>query len=283
MAILAAAVVLPDPVTAAEPHGVASALRGDDLAERALAPLIAQRQRRGPGRPSKPYAAFERMGLFRVGLRPVYPDEAKCLQIASYFGDKTRYDGSTRRNNHYGFHGGMDISADEGTPLIAIANGTVVHAGTGGLLVGNFVWLRHLPADSGLPVFVYAKYQHLMRPTALRIGGSVKLGGVVGAVGRTGTTGGHFGARGYSHLHLSILVAEGPEFEIRQSSVLPQDLRFLDPLALFIRDGAVAFDNHALRDLPAAAKRIAIAYMTPAGRIVPDGATIVWPLACAAK
>ncbi len=237
----------------------------------------------GPGsrfQPSSSYQSYERRGMFSAGLRPIYPTDAKCLKIASYFGDTTRFDGSERKNDHYGYHGGMDISAREGTPLIAIAEGEVVNSGTGGRLVGNFVWLRLKPADTGLAVHVYAKYQHLEKPSELRIGDRVRIGQFIGPAGNTGTTGGYFGPEGYSHLHLTILVSDKSDFQVLGGKVRPANMRFLDPLGLFIADKSVRLDNHALRDLPGSKKRIPIAYKILGGGLQPGNARLIWPFAC---
>ena len=72
------------------------------------------------------------VGLIATGLRPRFPAGITCPGISSPFGSRTRFDGSlrtTRSNN--GYHGGMDISLDVGTPLLAAADGMVIHVGTG--------------------------------------------------------------------------------------------------------------------------------------------------------
>mgnify|MGYP001564167371 FL=1 len=96
------------------------------------------------------------------GLQAVLPDEVRCPEIASPFGSETRYDGSRRPSWEFGgYHGGIDISLAEGTPLLALAAGTVVNKGEGGRMEGNYLWLRHSPEDTGLAYWVYSKYQHL--------------------------------------------------------------------------------------------------------------------------
>ncbi len=60
----------------------------------------------------------EKAGLVKTGLRPVYPHDAECLEVKSFFADQTRYDGSFRvKWANHGYHGGFDISASIGTPL----------------------------------------------------------------------------------------------------------------------------------------------------------------------
>jgi murein DD-endopeptidase MepM/ murein hydrolase activator NlpD len=134
----------------------------------------------------------------------VFPAEARCPGIASPFGSRTRYDGSLRPKWAFGgHHGGIDISLAEGVPLLALAAGTVVSKGEGGQLEGIYLWLRHSPEETGLPYWVYSKYQHLQSPSELPMGAKVAVGQVLARSGKTGTVGGHYGASGYPHLHLT--------------------------------------------------------------------------------
>jgi len=151
---------------------------------------------RGPrGGPEQSREVRESMGQIAVGLVPVYPAAHHCTPVVSPFGSLTRYDGSARANDHGGFHNGIDITLREGTPILAIAAGEVILAGAGGLLVGNYVWLRHTPADTGLPSYLYSRYQHLDQPSPLPVGRRLNVGDPVGASGKTGTVGPYYGAR----------------------------------------------------------------------------------------
>jgi len=126
------------------------------------------------------------------GLQPVFPDGAVCLEIASPFGSQTRYDGSPRPKWRFGgYHGGIDVSLAEGTPLLAVAAGTMVSKGEGGQMEGIYLWLRHSPENTALTYWVYSKYQHLQSLPELPIGAKVVAGQVVARSGKTGTTGGH--------------------------------------------------------------------------------------------
>ena len=243
-------------------------------------------QGKGGGKSGKPAPAqsqenYEQLGQVPVGLLAVFPTGARCSEVASPFGSPVRFDGSPRVNDHFGFHNGMDIAAKEGTPLLSIAGGDVIHSGEGGLLVGNYVWLRYAPNDTGLPVYLFARYQHLDKPSPLKIGARVTLGEIVGPVGKTGTIGPYFGPAGFSHLHLLVFAGDGPDFTIRDAVVEANvNRRYLDPLAVFMKP-TTSFDNHVLSTLPDSEKRIAIPYQTADGRREPADTKMVWPIACA--
>lgn len=235
----------------------------------------------GKSAPSQSKEQLERMGQVTVGLVPVYPAGATCPPIASPFGSETRFDSSLRANPFYGFHSGMDISAAPGTPLLAVAAGEVVHKGNGGLLVGNYVWLRHTPEDTGLPVWLYTRYQHLDRPAGHELGARLKLGDYVAPAGKTGTQGPAFGPAGYSHLHLLVFAADGPAYKTSEAIVTEAPgRRYLDPLAIYLKP-TMTFDNHALQTLADADKRVAIPYQLADGTRMPAATKLVWPLACA--
>ena len=163
---------------------------------------------------------LQRQGLISTGVKPIYPSQARCLEVKSFFADRTRYDGSARVPwaNH-GYHGGMDISADQGTPVVAIADGEVVHTYAGRRLVGNQIYLRHSPANTGLPIWIYSKYKHFRELPDLKIGELVKMGQVIGESGNTGTTGGYFGEAGYPHLHMSTYAGRTRDYTPRRRGV----------------------------------------------------------------
>lgn len=235
---------------------------------------------RGPrGGPEQSREVRESMGQIAVGLVPVYPAAHHCTPVVSPFGSLTRYDGSARANDHGGFHNGIDITLREGTPILAIAAGEVILAGAGGLLVGNYVWLRHTPADTGLPSYLYSRYQHLDQPSPLPVGRRLNVGDPVGASGKTGTVGPYYGAAGYPHLHLTLIASAGPHYEVRGDTILAPGRRFLDPLAVYMKT-PVSLGNHVLRDLPPAEKRVPIPYQTSDGTRVPMDTKVIWPVAC---
>ncbi len=239
-------------------------------------------RRGGPGErqeQAQPEAVAEPRMTFRPsGLVPVYPREADCPDIASPFGSSTRFDGSRRPADRFGgLHGGIDITLFEGTPLRALAGGRVIHTGTGGIAVGIYLWLQHPPAGTGLPFWVYAKYQHLREEPALRAGDAVTVGQVVGLSGKTGTVGRHYGLGGYAHLHLTTFAAPGDRYEIRDSAVTIPGSRIMDPVAVYV---AGLTDVEEIERLPGERRKVAVSYVTGDGVAHPPGTRVVWPVAC---
>ncbi|TAM43639.1 MAG: M23 family metallopeptidase [Gammaproteobacteria bacterium] len=138
-------------------------------------------------------------GLEEIGLVAVYPKDATCPQADSFFADPKRGDGSARnpRFNH-GMHAGLDIPASEGTPILAIADGTVVakKEETPDDIGGIGIVIQHAPADTGYSVWTYTRYKHLKEMPALEIGARVKLGQKIADTGTSGTGGRHYGGGG---------------------------------------------------------------------------------------
>ena len=82
------------------------------------------------------------------------------------------------------FHHGVDVAAPTGTPLIAGADGTIAHKGSGAS-GGNVLIIRH--EDDWHTV-----YYHLQKPSHRQVGDRVKAGDLVAHVGSTGrSTGPH--------------------------------------------------------------------------------------------
>jgi murein DD-endopeptidase MepM/ murein hydrolase activator NlpD len=104
------------------------------------------------------------------------------------FGDSF---GAPRADVEGGWHHGEDIFAKAGTPLLAVANGTLHTIGFN-RLGGYRIWLRDEQGNE----FYYA---HLSAYSPLAVeGAKVKAGDVIGFVGDTGD------AKGTPHLHFEI-------------------------------------------------------------------------------
>jgi len=216
------------------------------------------------------------------GLSVVFDGAAACPPIDSPYGALTRYDGSSRRSGGAeGAHGGIDLSLDEGTPLRAVAAGRFFSAGEGGMLEGIYLWILHLPEDTGLGFPFLAKYQHLREPSPLRAGEAVRPGQEIARSGKTGTVGGHYGPAGYPHLHLTIrlLTPDGvqraagnaAEFRLLRDSII------VDPLTVYVPGLRTPADAAAL---PPDRKVLRVASVDQAGRPQPAEARSVWPVAC---
>ncbi len=214
-------------------------------------------------------------------LRPVFPDKASCIEISSPYGSQARYDGSRRPKHRFGGrHGGIDLSLTEGTPLLAVAGGVLIRKGEGGRMEGIYLWLRHSPEDTGLPYWVYSKYQHLQSVPQLPLGTKVVVGQTVAFSGKTGTTGGHYSTNGYPHLHLATRRSSDGDIEIKGGKMVMPDSHLIDPLSFF-HEAILALEEPI--DSPAHDGVITIPYMITNGHLWPRGTCVVWPVACQAK
>jgi murein DD-endopeptidase MepM/ murein hydrolase activator NlpD len=118
---------------------------------------------------------------------------------------------------HYAhFHTGVDLAADEGTPIRATMSGTVeIRSDPGGF--GNLVVVRHGPWD--------ILYGHTSgQPTGVQTGSTVRAGDVVGYVGSSGNSTG-------PHVHYEVryggrVIDPAPFMSHGQTSANP-----LDPVA----------------------------------------------------
>ncbi len=215
------------------------------------------------------------------GLVPTLPRDAACPAIASPFGSATRYDGSRRPMDRFGgVHGGIDLTLDEGTPLLAIASGTVVHLGSGGVAEGNYLWLQHAPEHTGLAFWIYSKYQHLSEVPTHSVGDKVRVGQVVALSGSTGTAGRHYGPRGYAHLHLTTVASPNDKYERQGSRVAAESARIFDPVAIYVR-GLSNLDE--IDRMPDDRKIVPIPYVAENASILPAGSLVVWPVSCKSK
>jgi len=211
-------------------------------------------------------------------LQPVFPDKAGCIEIASPYGSRIRFDGSLRPTFRFGGrHGGIDLSLPEGTPLLALAGGTVVNKGKGKQMEGIYLWVQHPPEETGLPYWVFSKYQHLQSLPELSIGAKVVVGQKIALSGKTGTTGGHYGYSGYPHLHLSTKKNQHGEYHKKGSRIQVPDSYLIDPLIIY-HEASSKFKESV--DTPSRKKTVTIPYMTTDGHIWPPGMRVVWPVVC---
>ncbi|MDB4512043.1 peptidoglycan DD-metalloendopeptidase family protein [Arenicella sp.] len=119
-------------------------------------------------------------------------------------------------------HNGVDYAASRGTPIIATADGKVIHAGNKGGY-GRTAILRH----AGRFTTLYAHMNELAK--GIRSGVTVKQGDVIGYVGSTGLATG-------PHLH----------YEFRVDGVHKNPLTYKTPKASSIdKSSFAAFKRHA--------------------------------------
>lgn len=239
---------------------------------------------------SSTHAFAQQGGGRRSGLGESLPvpglsvsfDGASSPSISSPYGSRTRYDGSSRHSGGAkGAHGGIDLSLEEGTAVRAIAAGRTFSAGVGGMMEGIFLWTLHLPQEPGLGFPFLAKYQHLREPSPLRTGERVRPGQEIARSGKTGTLGGHYGAAGYPHLHLTVrlltpegarrVMAGGDEFRLLRDSII------VDPLTVYVPGLRAPADA---AQLPPERKVLRVATVDAAGKLRPPDALSAWPAAC---
>lgn len=98
------------------------------------------------------------------------------------------------------FHKGIDISAPEGTPIVATADGIVEEAGWNSGGYGNQVVINH---GNGIKT----RYAHMSK-VLVREGQRVKRGQVIGLIGNTGKS-------VAPHVHYEVYLNENPVNPIR--------------------------------------------------------------------
>ncbi len=126
-----------------------------------------------------------KLGMLATGMGPRFPTGAKCLGIDDYWA----LDYSFKRNRT-SYHGGIDMPAGWGTPIIAAADGSVVAIYQGDKSArGIELVLRHSPKDTGLPFWTYTQYAHLDRTPDLKIAQRVYRGQILGPTGNSGVSG----------------------------------------------------------------------------------------------
>lgn len=252
----------------------------------AVSTFPAQAQRGGGhfgGSGSSDVEALESV-IAESGLTAVFPTLFQCEEISSHFASPYRHDGSPRRDDrNSGLHGGIDLSLKDGTPLLAVAAGEVIATGKGGQLEGIFIWLRHAPTQTGLPYWVFTKYQHLSVLPSLNAGDQVQAGQVIAYSGNTGTVSKHYGPFGYPHLHMNTFYGRSGEYRMkgRFNSRVQADGAILDdPLIMHL--GKIS-ELSEVRGLVAERRKIMVPVMDEKGTVHPKGSKTVWPVSCTTK
>jgi len=253
-------------------------------------------------------------GLFQTGLRPQFAPGVKCRGIDEHWAISYTY-----KRNREAYHAGIDLPAPFGTPILAVASGTVVGVYNGKGHLGIHIILRHTPEDTGLPIYVYTLYGHLQHMPKLHVGDRVRMGDMLGPTGNSGLTraharrrggrggkggkggrgrGNHEGrrnpnnrGRGRHNNHGGVgggVRRPAVHFGVYYSSK-PQyaHLRgIVIPANGYWMDPVALFrakppfDSKSMRALPAADKRVPIPYLLSDGSAHAAGTKLAWPYAC---
>jgi len=214
--------------------------------------------------------AVER-GMIATGLKATFVG-ANCHEVDESWA--VVYAGLAGRGED-ALHGGIDIYAPRGTPVLAVAAGEVVAKYVpDSSLQGIQIHLRHSPEDTGLPMWIYTQYTHLLELPALAIGTRVRLGEVIGKNGNTGRG----SEKRRDAVHFAVIYTSSPKYYREDKMIVPQEGWWMDPHALY--RPAPPYDSVAMKSLPASEKRIAIPYMLTEGTFVPADTKLIWPFAC---
>jgi murein DD-endopeptidase MepM/ murein hydrolase activator NlpD len=219
--------------------------------------------------------AIER-GLFETGLRPRFPDNANCRDI-----DEQWAIVYTFKRNREAYHGGIDMPAPWGTPMIAAADGTVIGKALGeNRASGIEIVLRHSPQDTGLPVWTFTQYTHFSKMPEHEVGHRIRMGEVLGPTGNSGisTRTGVQSETRRPAIHFAVFFNSSGEYAVVREKIIPAEGRWMDPNAMFRK--RLPFDSKSMKALPSEEKQIPISVMFEDGTTYPSDTRIVWPYTC---
>lgn len=259
----------------------AQATGGSIAADRVGHAGVSQRTIRGITRgPRGDIQISRELGMIQTGLTPKFDSRVSCRGIDDYWA----MDYSSKRGRE-AMHGGIDIPAPRGTPILAVAAGEVVTVlDDESVAQGIKIILRHSPQDTGHPFWVFTEYTHLLEPPRLPPGQRVRMGEPIAKTSNTGASGaeGHHGHEGgkvrRDAVHFDVVFGPSPKYYLSERYAIPVDGHWMDPNALYRQHPP--FDSQSMKALPAAEKKIPIPYMLPDGTAHPPDAKLVWPYAC---
>lgn len=120
-------------------------------------------------------------------------------------------------------HEGQDVMSSTGTPIVAVADGTVVETGNDG---GRGNYLNLYDPDRRVTYV----YMHMVSPPAAKVGQDVSAGQRLGGVGCTGSC---FG----DHLHFEVRSGRGGEGAARDPRPLLEKWRAADRIPATLAPG----------------------------------------------
>lgn len=216
------------------------------------------------------------VGMVETGLGPKFPDGLYCHGVDDYWAMDYSY-----KRNRQAWHGGIDLPTDWGTPMLAVADGTVVAVFEGeDSKRGKEIILRHSPGQTSIPFWTYSGYAHLDALPPFKPGQRIKKGQVLGPTGNSGIGGmsRSKSTRRRAAIHFSIVYSESPNYAIIDDVIVPVNGRWMDPVGFYRR--AAPYESNALKALPETEKFVAIPVKSEDGTFVPEDTKLIWPYAC---
>lgn len=221
-------------------------------------------------------------GLFETGLGPRFPKGADCRDIDEGYAIPYAH----KRDREL-YHGGIDMPAPYGTPIVAAATGTVIGIFPGeNSPRGIEVVLRHSPEETGIPLWIYTGYGHFNEMPELKIGQRVRMGdylgptgnsGLAGKTGKDGTKAAQSGRRRPA-IHFGVFYSKSDKFVEHRGKIIPVDGWWMDPVALFRKNPPL--DSAAMKALPEGEKQVPIPVMFEDGKTEPADSKLIWPYKC---
>ena len=234
------------------------------------------------------------LGMRPTGSQPIFDSRFKCRMIDEGWA----IDYSSKRGRE-AMHGGVDIPAPRGTPIYAVADGTVVAMFDNlQTAVGIRIFLQHSPEQTGKTFWVYSEYAHLLELPPLTIGQAVKRGDEVGRTSNSGISGAeaHARAGGASTkarsrdvnrrdaVHFSIMYSDTADYAILPINggfLVPVNGRWMDPVAIY--RATPPYDSDSLAGLPDNKKLVSIPFIDASGVLYPDNSKLIWPYSCSPR
>ncbi len=217
--------------------------------------------------------AVER-GLFETGLAAKFPDGLECNGV-----DETYAMSYTHKRDRENYHGGIDMPASFGLPMIAIADGVVVaKSNSPKSFRGMEIIIRHTPEDTGIPLWIYTQYAHMDEESPLNVGDRVKMGQFLGPTGNSGAQNSNSRRARRPAIHFAAWYSDKPGFSIERNVVVPVDGWWMDPHAMYRLKPP--FDSKSMAALSSSEKDVPIPVMVEGGEFIPAGTKLVWPYAC---
>ncbi len=211
-------------------------------------------------------------GGIETGLEPSFIGGAACPEIDS---EKWAIDYTGKRSGA-AIHKGIDIPQPRGTPIRAVAAGTVVGKFLNdGNRKGIEIMLRHTPDQTGLPFWTYSQYTHLQDLPSLEIGAKVSMGQEIGKTSNTGKMGKRVRR---DALHFAVLYSAHSEWSASRRFIVPKDGYWMDPNAFYRSE--IPIDSVSMAARPKDQKKIPVPYMKTDGSFVPANTKRIWPYPC---